>query len=192
MFMPGKPGWSHLLLGRRLSVHGLTQRFTRERALDPELEKEIERLRHSKVKALQERYRELFGEDSPSSNRAHLFRRIAWRLQARGTGELSERAQQRAVELADDAELRRRAPRSFWRAMEARTSADTHRDPRLPEAGSRLTRSYQERAIEVRVLETGFEYNGAVYASLSAVARQVTGTRWNGFLFFGIEKARRG
>lgn len=159
--------------------------------MDPGLEKAIERLRHSKVKALQERYRELFNEDSPSSNRAHLFRRIAWRLQAREAGELSERAQQRAVELADDAELRRRAPRSFWRTLEGRTSAGTHRDPRLPKAGSRLTRSYQQRTIEVHVLETGFEYNGAVYSSLSAIAHQVTGTRWNGFLFFGIHKVAR-
>jgi hypothetical protein len=46
--------------------------------MDPGLEKEIERLRQSKVKELQERYRELFGEDSRSSNRAHLFRRLAW------------------------------------------------------------------------------------------------------------------
>jgi hypothetical protein len=161
--------------------------------MDPHLEKEIERLRQSKVKELQERYRELFGEDSPSSNRVHLFRRIAWRLQARGAGNLSDRAQQRAVELADDAELRRRAPRSFWRAMEGRTSSGAHRDPRLPEAGSRLTRSYQQRTIEVRVLETGFEYNGTAYSSLSAIARQITGTRWNGCLFFGIHKgAHRG
>jgi hypothetical protein len=64
----------------------------------------------------------------------------------------------------------------------------THRDRRLPEAGSRLTRSYQQLTIEVTVLETGFEYNGAVYSSLSAIAHQVTGTRWNGFLFFGIQK----
>jgi len=62
-----------------------------------------------------------------------------------------------------------------------------HRD-RLPKAGTRLTRSYQQRSIEVQVLEIGFEYNGVVYASLSAVARQVTGTRWNRFLFFGIQK----
>jgi hypothetical protein len=154
--------------------------------MDPRLEKEIEHLRQSKAKALQERYRELFGEESPSSNRAHLFRRVAWRLQARGAGELSERARQRAVELADDTELRRRAPRKFWDAL--KSSAGTHRDARLPEVGSRLTRSYQQRTIEVRVLETGFEYNGAVYSSLSAIARQVTGTRWNGFLFFGIHK----
>jgi hypothetical protein len=151
--------------------------------MDPALEKEIDCLRQCKVKELQNRYRELFGENSPSSNREHLYRRIAWRLQARGAGELSERAQQR---------LRRRAPARFWRAVERKT-AGTYRDPRLPEAGTRLTRSYQQRAIEVQVLETGFEYNGAVYASLSAVALQITGTRWNGFLFFGIHKgARRG
>src|SRR4051812_8349253 len=77
---------------------------------------EIESLRKLKTKALQARYRELFGEESRSSNRAHLFRRIAWRLQARVEGDLSERARQRAAELANDADLRLRAPRRFWRA----------------------------------------------------------------------------
>jgi hypothetical protein len=161
--------------------------------MDPGLEKEIEGLRHSKVKELQNRYRVLFGEDSPSSNREHLYRRIAWRLQARETGELSERAQLRAAELADDTELRRRAPPSFWHALEGSAAAGVNRDSRLPAPGARLSRSYQERTIEVQVLESGFEYNGAVYASLSAIAHRVTGTRWNGFLFFGIQKkAHRG
>jgi Protein of unknown function (DUF2924) len=54
-------------------------------------EKEIESLRNLKTKALKARYRELFEEESPSSNRMHLFRRIAWRLQAAAEGELSER-----------------------------------------------------------------------------------------------------
>ena len=110
-------------------------------AMDPDLETEIQRLRQYKVKELK-RFRELFVEDSTSSNRAHLFRRVAWRVQARGAGELRERAQQRAVELADDAELRRRAPRSFWRSREGR-NASAQRDPRLREVGRRLTCSYQ-------------------------------------------------
>jgi hypothetical protein len=161
--------------------------------MDPDLQQEIERLRHSNVKALQQRYRDLFGEDSPSSNRAHLFRRIAWRLQARGAGELSERAQKRAADLADDAELRRLAPRSFWKALEQQNASPTFRDARLPAAGTLLSRSYRDRNIEVRVLEEGFEYNGVRYSSLSAIARQATGTRWNGFLFFGIQNGvRRG
>jgi hypothetical protein len=74
--------------------------------VNAELQIEIERLRQLKVKALKARYQDLFGEPSPSSNRAHLFRQIAWRLQARAEGDLSERARQRAEQLAGDAEVR--------------------------------------------------------------------------------------
>ena len=55
--------------------------------MDEVLRQEIAKLRQSKVKELRVRYRELFGEESPSSNRMHLFRRVAWRLQAREAGE---------------------------------------------------------------------------------------------------------
>ena len=65
------------------------------------------------------------------------------------------------------------------------------RDPRLPAAGTLLKRSYGQQSVEVRVHEDGFEYNGKSYASLSAIALQVTGTRWNGFLFFGLNKANQ-
>ena len=75
---------------------------------------EIESLRKLKTKALQARYGELFGEATRSSNRAHLFRRIAWRLQTKAHGDLSERARKRAEELADEAALRLRALRRFW------------------------------------------------------------------------------
>jgi Protein of unknown function (DUF2924) len=64
------------------------------------IEKEIESVRKLKTRALKARDRELFGEESPSSNQLHLFRRIAWRLQAEAEGQLSERARQRAGELA--------------------------------------------------------------------------------------------
>jgi hypothetical protein len=75
---------------------------------------EIKRLRKLKTKALQARYlqllragfEELFGEESRSSNHAHLFRRIAWRLQVNAEGDLSEPARTRALELAEDAALR--------------------------------------------------------------------------------------
>jgi hypothetical protein len=156
--------------------------------MDPTIEEEIGSLRKAKVKELKARYRELFGEESHSSNRAHLFRRVAWRLQARGAGKLSERAQQRVAELADDADLRSRAPTSFWPALDARAATGARRDARLPRTGSVLTRIYQQRTITVRVTESGFEYDGKTYLSLSAIAYFVTGTRWNGFLFFGIRR----
>lgn len=159
--------------------------------MDSAIQQEIETLRQATAGALKRRYRELFGEDSPSSNRTHLFRRVAWRLQTRALGELSERARQRAAELADDAELRRRAPRTFWEALDAPRASPPQRDPRLPASGSVLTRTYRQRSVEVKVLETGFEYDGQTYSSLSALAHKITGTRWNGFLFFHLNRANR-
>jgi len=84
--------------------------------MEEALASEIESVRKLKTKALRARYEELFGEEARSSNHAHLFRRVAWRLQANAEGDLSERARKRALELAEDAALRLRAPRSFWHA----------------------------------------------------------------------------
>jgi hypothetical protein len=158
----------------------------RRTLVDRALAMEIEGLRKLKTKALKARYRELFGEESRSSNHAHLFRRIAWRLQARAEGDLTERARKRILELADDGELRLRAPRSFWHSVGL--GADPTRDARLPPAGTVLKRVYGARTIEVTVLERGFEYQGKQYGSLSLIAQRVTGTRWNGYLFFGLQK----
>ncbi len=144
---------------------------------------------------LKARYADLFGEQTRSCNRDYLVRRIAWRLQARAEGDLSERARRRAAELADDADLRTRAP--------AAAAGDDARhlvaplkpppSPRLPMPGTLLTRRYKGREIVAKVLEKGFEYEGRVYRSLTAISNEVTGGHWNGHLFFGIAKgATRG
>src|SRR3982751_3272642 len=118
--------------------------------MEETLATEIESLRKLKTKALRARYRELFGEESRSSNHAHLFRRIAWRLQAKAEGDLSERARKRAAELADDADLRLRAPRRFWNADgSVGLEPCSARDPRLPPVVTLLKRVYGERTIEV-------------------------------------------
>ena len=163
--------------------------------MNQEVRQEIEALRQHKTKALKARYRELFGEESRSSNHAHLFRRIAWRLQALSEGELSQRARERAAELAADVDLRLRPPRKFWRAL---ADADTEersrrprRDPRLPEAGTTLERNYQGKTVCVKVLKDGFEYDAKRYESLSSIASAVTGTRWNGFSFFRLNQEVR-
>jgi len=136
---------------------------------------------------LKSRYLELFGEESMSSNHAHLFRRIAWRLQALSEGDLSQRARERAAALAVDVDLRVYAPRKFWHELAA-ASPGAHRDPRLPSVGTVLERQYQGRTIAVKILADGFEYDGKTYDSLSSIASSVTGTRWNGFSFFGLNK----
>lgn len=160
---------------------------------------EIEDLRRMKPSALRIRYREVFGEESRSSNRQFLFRRIAWRLHANVEGDISERARRRALEIADDADLRIRAPEGFFAACAPGESARSldrggaGRDRRLPCPGTLLTRQYENRRIVVEVLEDGgFEYQAQRYRSLSAVAREVTGTRWNGITFFGLSERRDG
>jgi len=60
-------------------------------------------------------------------------------------------------------------------------------DARLPMPGALLTREYRGRTIRVRVLPNGFDFEGTIYRSLSAVAQAVTGAHWNGYLFFGIQ-----
>ena len=159
----------------------------------PEVHQEIQTLRQLKTKALKARYRELFGEESRSSNHAHLFRRIAWRLQALAEGDLSQQAHDRAAELAADVDVRLRAPRKFWREL---AEADGHarrqgRDPRLPDPGTTLEREYRGKTVSVKVLHHGFEYDGRQYASLSSIASSVTGMRWNGFAFFGLNQVAK-
>src|SRR5438045_9579356 len=78
--------------------------------MNPAVIAAIEQLRGLTVAALKTRFRELFGQESKSSNKQFLFRRIAWRMQANAEGELSERARRRASQIASDADRRTRAP----------------------------------------------------------------------------------
>jgi hypothetical protein len=154
--------------------------------MDEELRQEIESLRKLKTKALKLRYRELFQEDSTSSNHQHLFRRVAWRLQARAHGDLTQRARERAAQLAEDVDLRLRAPRGFWKQLTAGKQSEVARDRRIPPVGTILKRQHQGKIIKVTVLDDGFEHDGRTYRSLSAIAHHATGTRWNGFSFFHL------
>ena len=61
------------------------------------------------------------------------------------------------------------------------------RDPRLPRPGGVLSRTFQGKEIKVQVLDAGFGYEGKTWRSLSAIAKAVSGTSWNGFLFFGLQ-----
>ncbi len=85
--------------------------------MDPTVIAAIDEVPSLKIPALKKRYRELFGEESKSSNKQLLFRRIAWRLQAKVEGDLSERARRRALEIADDADLRILAPDGLFRRV---------------------------------------------------------------------------
>ncbi|MCC7155232.1 MAG: DUF2924 domain-containing protein [Bryobacterales bacterium] len=79
---------------------------------ETQIREEIEGLHSLTTAQLKEKYREVFGEQSRPNHKQFLFRRIAWRIQANAWGGLSERARRRALEIADDADLRIRAPKN--------------------------------------------------------------------------------
>ncbi len=142
--------------------------------MDTTVGKELAALQRLGVPQLKARYAELFGEQPSTKNRVWLVKRLAWRLQALAEGDLSERARKRAAELANDADLRTTPPREKpAQAPAGRTvtaPAPARLDDRLPPPGTILTRPYKGRTSQVRVLADGFEYDGEVYASLSAAS----------------------
>jgi hypothetical protein len=103
---------------------------------------------------------------------------------------LSEAVKKRIAEInKDNPFVRRQLPRDFAASLE--TAAGPRRDPRLPCAGSTIVRKYKGQEVRVTVLDDGFEWDGRRFDSLSKVALAVTGSRWNGFLFFSLTKRTR-
>lgn len=156
--------------------------------------RQIAELRRMTVTQLRQKHVEAFGEPTRSGHKDYLVKRIAWRLQAQEAGDLSERARRRAEELANDADLRTTAPKVKADQVAITTTASVAfgHDARLPMPGAILRRPYKGREIVVRVLPRGFEYEGEVYRTLSAVARAVTGTHWNGYHFFNMKPGKNG
>ena len=157
----------------------------------PDLAHQLTILKRQTIADLRARYAELFGEPTRAGNRAWLVKRIAWRMQALAEGDLSQRARQRVLELACDADLRLSPPRSTLQAMaeaDASAKAPSTRvsDPRLPPPGTLLRRPYKGMILQVQVQEDGFVFDGQRYPSLSAVAKTITGSHCNGFLFFRL------
>ena len=162
------------------------------------MEQTVAALGRMTVGQLRQKYQEVFGEPTRSGNRDFLFKRLAWRLQSLAEGTLSERAKRRAEELARDADLRLTVPRPPKARAEAGMMTVVMPAPktvtaqdRLPLPGTVLTRKYRGQQVETKVLPHGFEYQGQVYRSLSAVAKAVTGSHWNGHLFFGLTTLKR-
>ena len=158
--------------------------------------KEVAALKRMTTRELRARYADTFGAATTANNKAWLVKRIAWRLQVQTEGDLSERARRRAADLANDADLRLSPPREKA-TPEAPDLAETgalrgKADERVPLPGTIITRVYKGETLQVQVLPQGFEFEGAVYKSLSAVAKAITGQHCNGFYFFrlGQEVAR--
>lgn len=117
-----------------------------------------------KTKALREKLEELTGKKTRSNNRPYLLKQVI-----------------KALEEQAGRDAAKAKPKSKSTAKKPR-----ERDPRLPPVGTVLEREHKGKKICATVLDHGFEYRGKTYRSLSAVAREATGTIWNGFLFFKV------
>ena len=140
-----------------------------------------------KTGRLREELTRLTGSPAKSWNRPYLVRKVSWLTQER------ERQRSDTVGVPTLTPEVRDQPRS------PRLDAPIQvlpgrgvRDPRLPKPGSVLVRRYRGLQLTVTVLERGFEWNGQTYSSLTALASAITGTHWNGRLFFGLSRRNRG
>jgi hypothetical protein len=158
--------------------------------MSPNVLLEIAELQDKTVSQLVQRYEQVFEEECRSRNKQYLIRRIAWRLQANEEGGLSRAALKKAAELAENAETRLTAPRKHSndgvKLVVPEPTAFVDWDPRLPPPGNIIERQYKGKMIRVIVLQDGFEYEGQRYKSLTAIAKEVSGSHCNGFLFFRL------
>lgn len=136
-------------------------------------------LKSADIADLKRQWRELCGTEPPPYNRKFLESRLAYRIQELAYGGLKPETVARLEALGEQLDGGNVVLRRI-RAGEDR-----------PIAGTRLVREWQGVQHTVTVLPDGFEYEGRPYRSLSAIARAITGTRWNGWSFFGL-KAQRG
>lgn len=138
----------------------------------------IAALKSTSTKDLKQQWRELFDAEPPPFNRNFLEARLAYRIQELAYGGLKRETVRRLERMGADLDGGDKKKRSV--------RADRDR----PIAGTRLIREWQGVEHVVTVTANGFEWQGRPYKSLSAIARAITGTRWNGWVFFGIKNQR--
>lgn len=156
--------------------------------MQADLTARIQALQQMTVAELREEWRRVMGEEPRSYNKAWLWRRLAWAIQAKEFGGLSARAKQRLEELDREAEIYLPLGKRAFQDQGAASPVPRIRDHRLPAAGTVITRPYRGQTIAVTVLADGFEYDGRHFESLTAVAKAITGSHWNGMEFFGLKK----
>ena len=135
-------------------------------------------LQEMSVKQLKAEWANLFETEAPNNSRSFLEQRLAYRIQELTLGGLSRETRRTLDLLADEIEGRI-----------GRKSIIT--DSRNPVVGTRLMREWDGVEHTVTVMKDGFDLQGQKFKSLSAVAKAITGTQWNGYRFFGLREARR-
>src|SRR5262245_50388509 len=125
---------------------------------------------------LKQQWRDLFATEPPPFNRRYLESRLAYRIQELAYGGLKPEVLDRLEALAED--------------LDGAHPTQRRRSMARPVSGTQLVREWQGTEHRVTVVDGGFEYRGRPFKSLSAIARAITGTRWNGWVFWGLKSQR--
>jgi len=145
---------------------------------------DIMALKKAPAEELQRRYKELYGEDASGTHKTYLWRKVAYKLQEQKHGSLSPKAKGKLKVLIEEYDpINNKALRPDKPMISQETPT---KDKRLPIPGTVITKEYKGANYQVKVLEKGFEYNGKIYKTLSAIAKEITGAHWNGYLFFNL------
>lgn len=134
-------------------------------------------LKTAPAPALKAKWRALFDTEPPPYNRRFLESRLAYRIQELAYGGLKKETVERLRALGK------------LHDVKSGTRPKAQND-RMPIAGTRLIREWQGIEHCATVRGNDFEYQGRPYKSLSAIAREITGVRWNGWVFFGLKNLR--
>jgi hypothetical protein len=141
-----------------------------------EISTKLQELPHLPKPELRALWQELLAKPAhPRLRRNLIIPILAYRIQENVYGGLKPSTRQRLQKLAAELEQNRKAPLLLA--------------PQL-KPGTKLLRKWQGEMHEVLVADEGFEYRGKRHESLSEIARQITGTRWSGPLFFGVKRSR--
>ena len=136
-------------------------------------------LKNMTVNELKAEWQALFDAPAPNNSRTFLESRLAYRIQELTYGGLPKPVSRLLDALADEVE-----------GKKVRSTVIS--DPRNPVIGTRLVREWNDVEHVITVLQGGFDWQGRRYKSLSAIARDITGTQWNGYRFFGLRENKRG
>ena len=149
---------------------------------------QIMELKENSLDELKTKYKELFpGQKAPSNNKVFLWRKIAYRIQELEHSGLSAETQGKIQQLIQQYDpINNKTLRNNTVTENRPKKKNLSRDKRLPIPGTVITKEYKGISLQVKVLASGFGYNSKVYKSLTAIAREVTGAHWNGYLFFNL------
>lgn len=145
---------------------------------DPQVLTRLAKLRTMTVRELQEEWSRVMGTEAPNNSAQFMIQRLSHRIQELTFGGLSKPLRRTLDALADE-----------YEGKKVRKSQIA--DPRNPVIGTRLLREWAGIEHTVTIAKDGFDWQGQRYKSLSAVARAITGTQWNGYRFFGLREASR-